>query len=90
MPWHRSQAGNNVAVPQPKNGQTKLSIFTQEYSPGTKKQKQNKTKQKNNGTMRFACKWMELNKTTLSKITHSQKDKHGKYSPTSGYLQSKD
>ena len=31
----------------------------------------------NNDIMKFAGKWMELEKIILSEITHTQKDKHG-------------
>ena len=35
--------------------------------------------------LKFACKWMELEKTILSEVTQTQKDKHGIYSLISGY-----
>ena len=38
-----------------------------------RKTKQNKTKQKNNDTLNFACKWMELENTILSEVTQTQK-----------------
>ena len=31
---------------------------------------------KNNGILKFAGKWMELEETILSEVTQSQKDKH--------------
>ena len=40
---------------------------------------------KNNDIMKFACKWMGLEKAILTEITHSQKDEHGMYSLISGY-----
>ena len=36
--------------------------------------------EKNNGILKFAGKWMELEETILSKVTQSQKDKHDMYS----------
>ena len=36
--------------------------------------------EKNNGILKFAGKWMELEETILSEVTQSQKDKHGMYS----------
>ena len=46
---------------------------------------------KNNGILKFAGKWMSLEETILSKVTQSQKDKHGKYSHINGfYTQSKE
>jgi hypothetical protein len=39
---------------------------------------------KNNDIMRFASKWIELEKIILSKITLTQKDKHDMYSLISG------
>ena len=35
--------------------------------------------------LKFACKWMELEKAILSEVTQTQKDKHGIYSLISGY-----
>jgi hypothetical protein len=40
---------------------------------------------KNNDIMKFAGKWMELEKIILSEVTQTQKDKHGMYSLISGY-----
>ena len=40
---------------------------------------------KNNDIMKFAGKLMELEKIILSKVTWTQKDKHGMYSLKSGY-----
>ena len=40
---------------------------------------------KYNDILKFACKWMELEKTILSEVTQAQKDKHGMYSLISGY-----
>ena len=34
---------------------------------------------KNNDIMKFAGKWMELEKIILSEVTQTQKDKHGMY-----------
>ena len=36
--------------------------------------------EKNNGILKFAGKWMELEETILSEVTQSQKEKHGMYS----------
>ena len=38
-----------------------------------------------NDILKFACKWMELEKITLSEITQTQKNEHGMYSLISGY-----
>ena len=35
---------------------------------------------KNNGIMKFAGKWMELEKIILSEVTQTQKEKHVMYS----------
>ena len=40
---------------------------------------------KNNDIMKFVGKWIQLEKIILSEETQTQKDKHGKYSLTSGY-----
>ena len=32
---------------------------------------------KNNDILKFACKWMELEKVILSEATHTQHDKYG-------------
>ena len=41
---------------------------------------------KNIDLLKFAGKWIELEKKIiLSKVTHSQKDRHGMYSLISGY-----
>ena len=40
---------------------------------------------KNNDIMKFAGKWMELEKIILSEVTQTQKDKYGMYSLISGY-----
>ena len=46
---------------------------------------------KNNGILKFAGKWMDLEETILSEVTQSQKDKHGIYSLISGFsTESKD
>ena len=42
-------------------------------------------KTKNNDILKFACKWMELEKNILSKVTQTQRDKHGMYSLINGY-----
>ena len=34
---------------------------------------------KNNDILKFACKWMELEKNILSEVTQTQKDEHGMY-----------
>jgi hypothetical protein len=39
---------------------------------------------KNNDIIKFASKWMEVEKSILSEVTQSQKDKHGLYPPVSG------
>ena len=39
---------------------------------------------KNNDIMKFAGKWMELEKIILSEVTQTQKDKHGMYLLISG------
>ena len=36
--------------------------------------------EKNNGILKFAGKWMELEETILSVLTQLQNDKHGLYS----------
>jgi hypothetical protein len=40
---------------------------------------------KNNYSMKFASKYMELENITLSDVTQTQKDKHGMYSLISGH-----
>ena len=40
---------------------------------------------KTNDILKFAGKWMELDKNILSEVTQIQKDKHGMYSLISGY-----
>ena len=40
---------------------------------------------KNNDILKFACKWMEQVKATLSELTQNQKDEHDMYSFISGY-----
>ena len=40
---------------------------------------------KDNGNMKFADKWMELEKLILSKVTQTQKDKHAMSSFISRY-----
>jgi hypothetical protein len=50
-------------------------IYTMEYYSATK----------NNDFMKFEGKWMELENTILSEVTHTQKNKHGIYSLLSGY-----
>ena len=35
---------------------------------------------KNNGILKFAGKWMELEETLLNEVTQSQKEEHGMYS----------
>lgn len=37
-------------------------------------------KKKFNDTLKFAGKWIELDKTILSEVTQSHNDKHGMYS----------
>ena len=49
-------------------------IYTMEYSA-----------EKNNGILKFAGKWMDLEETILSEVTQSQKYKHGMYSLISGF-----
>ena len=34
---------------------------------------------KNNDTLKFACKWVELEKSILSEVTQTQKDVHDVY-----------
>ena len=34
---------------------------------------------KNNDILKLACKWIELEKSILSEITQTQKEKHGMY-----------
>ena len=41
--------------------------------------------QKKNDILKFAGKWMELEKNILSEVTQTQKDKHGMHSLISGY-----
>ena len=50
------------------------NIYTLEYYSAVK----------NNDILNFACKWMEVEKTTLSEITQTQKDEYGMYSLISG------
>ena len=40
---------------------------------------------KNNDILNFECKWMELENTILSEVTHTQKDECGMYLLLSGY-----
>ena len=40
---------------------------------------------KNNDFMKLAGKWMDLENIILSKVTQSQRDKHGMYLVISGY-----
>ena len=40
---------------------------------------------RNNNILKFAGKWMELEKNILSKVTQTQKDKYIIYSLISGY-----
>ena len=42
---------------------------------------------KNNGIMKFASKWMELENFSLSEVTQTHKDTHGMYSLMSGHYQ---
>ena len=41
--------------------------------------------EKNNGTLKSAGIWMDLEETILSKVTQSQNDKHGMYSLICGF-----
>ena len=50
-------------------------IYTMEYYSVAKKK----------NILKFACKWMELEKTILSEVTQTYKDEHGMYSLISGY-----
>jgi hypothetical protein len=45
-------------------------IYTMEYYPAIK----------NNDIMRFASKWVKIEKITLSELTQTQKEKYGMYS----------
>ena len=49
-------------------------IYTSEYYSAVK-----------NKILSFACKWMEIENTILSEITHTQKDEYGMYSLISGF-----
>ena len=40
---------------------------------------------KDNDILKFACKWMELEKKILNEVTQTQIDKHGMCSLISGY-----
>ena len=40
---------------------------------------------KNNDILKFAGKWMELEKNISNEVIQAQKDKHGMYSLISGY-----
>ena len=40
---------------------------------------------RNNGILKFAGKWKELEKNILSEVTQNQKDKYSMYSLISGY-----
>ena len=42
---------------------------------------------KNNDILKFTCKWMELEKTILSEVTQTQREKDGMYSLVSGFQQ---
>ncbi|KAL6085537.1 hypothetical protein STEG23_027147 [Scotinomys teguina] len=61
------EPGNNLDVPQLKNGLRKCGTYTMEYYSA----------EKNNNTMKFAGKWKELENIILSEVTQTQKDKHG-------------
>ena len=50
-------------------------IYTMEYH----------TVVKNNDILKFAGKWMDLEKTILSEVTQTQKDKYNMYSLISGF-----
>jgi len=50
-------------------------IYTMEYYSAIK----------NNDFMKFIGKWVELENTTLSEVTQSQKTTHGMHSLISGY-----
>ena len=41
--------------------------------------------EKNNGILKFAGKWMELEETILREVTQSQKDKHSMYTLICGF-----
>ena len=41
---------------------------------------------KNNTVMKFVGKWIELGRIILSRVTQTQKNKHGLYSLINGYL----
>ncbi|KAM7325820.1 hypothetical protein ACRRTK_016073 [Alexandromys fortis] len=51
------------------------NIYTLEYYAAVK----------NKDFSNFACKWMEIENTILSKVTQTQKDEHGMYSLIIGF-----
>jgi len=62
---------------QQKNGYRKCgSVYTMEYYSALK----------NKDILSFAGKWMELENILLSKVTQTQKDTQGMFSPISRYL----
>ncbi|KAL6058347.1 hypothetical protein STEG23_024186, partial [Scotinomys teguina] len=63
----KPEPGNNLDVPQLKNGLRKCGTYTQ-WSITQQR--------KNNTTMKFAGKWKELENIILSEVTQTQKDKH--------------
>ena len=59
-------------------------IYIMEYYSAEKKQKQ--TNKQKNDILKFAGKWMELEKKNIpSEISQVRIDKHGMYSLISGY-----
>ena len=52
-----------------------LYIYTMEYYRA----------EKNNGILKFAGKWMDLENIILSEVTQTQKDKYHMYSLISGF-----
>ena len=40
---------------------------------------------KNNDTLNFACKWMEIENSLLSEVTQTQNAEYGMYSLISGF-----
>ena len=61
---HVLNYGNNINALLPKKGEGKCGTFTQWSSTQQKK---------NNNTLNFAGKWMELENIILSEVTHTER-----------------
>ena len=62
-----------------------LHIRIQLSGKKTKTKTKQTNKQKTNGILTCACKWMELENIILSEATQTQKDEYGMYSLINGY-----